>query len=154
MFKRVLNFSVQSVIINEESIVSLHKLNRKVQEVPQSQTGASPNTKRKRKITKTSTHKTNKCTRSTQTSSLLLKQDDHNAKRDDETRGQTLKHQVPRSINHKATQNKNNHRLRTVSSINYRGFKNIFNCGQTSPWVSMYFLIQKYIKSSVRIMAP
>ena len=29
----------------------------------------------------------------------------------------------------------------------------IFLIVDTSPWVPMYFLIQKYIKSSVRIMA-
>ena len=34
------------------------------------------------------------------------------------------KHEAPRSVNYRATQNKNNigdHRLRTVSSIHYRG---------------------------------
>ena len=49
----------------------------------------TPDTKRKRKITKqTCTNQTNKCTRNTQTSSLFPKQGDHNAKRNDETRGQ------------------------------------------------------------------
>ena len=42
---------------------------------------------------------------------LKGKRGDHNAKRNDETRakehGNTLKHEEPRSINHKATQNKN-----------------------------------------------
>ena len=64
-----------------------------------------PDTDRKRKTTKTNTYKTNKkkkqqkkkkkkkkkknkCTRSTQTSSLLPKRGNHNAKRNDETQGQ------------------------------------------------------------------
>ena len=56
--------------------------------------------------------------RSTQTSSLLPKRGDHNAKRNEKTNkqqqqedkehGKTLKHEAPRSINHKTTQNKNN----------------------------------------------
>ena len=49
----------------------------------------TPDTKRKRKMTKTNTHKTNKqMPRSTQTSSLFPKRGAHNAKRNDETRGQ------------------------------------------------------------------
>ena len=49
----------------------------------------TPDTKKKRKITKlTCTKQTNKCMRSTQTSSLFPKRGDHNTKRNDETRGQ------------------------------------------------------------------
>ena len=65
--------------------------------------------------------------RSTQTSSLFPKRGDHNAKRNEETQGQSAREDFKiwsaRSINHKATQNKNNtgnNRLRMVSSINYR----------------------------------
>ena len=50
--------------------------------------------------------------RSTQTSSLFPKQGDHNAKKNEETRGQRAREDFKtwssRSINRKATQNKNN----------------------------------------------
>ena len=43
--------------------------------------------------------------------------------REDKGHEKTLKYEAPRSINHKAIRNKEqhrNHRIRTVSSINYR----------------------------------
>ena len=68
-------------------------------------------------------------------------------KHEDKGQGKT-KHESPRSINHKATQS--NHRLRTVSSINYRGFKDIL----LSTNLTLGPDVHKYIKRSVRIMAP
>ena len=73
----------------------------------------TPDTKWKRKMTKlTRTKQTNKCTRSTLTSSLFPKRGDHNAKKNEETRGQRAREDFKkwsaRSKNHKATQNKNN----------------------------------------------
>ena len=73
-------------------------------------------------------------------------------KHENKEHGKTLKHGAACSINHKVTQNKNNTRTTTLerSVAKTTGcFKNIFNCRQTSPWVSIYFLIQKYIRSSV-----
>ena len=70
----------------------------------------------------------------------------------------TLKHLAPRTgINHKTTKNKEqqrDHRLRTVSSINYRGVLKIFlTVDKLHPWSQCNFIIQKYINNSVRVMA-
>ena len=62
--------------------ITVKKVNRKVQRVPQSQTAAKPRYQEEEKNDKTNTFKTNKCTRSTQksqTSSLFPKRDDDNA---------------------------------------------------------------------------
>ena len=50
------------------------RVNRKVQGVPQSQTAANPDTKRKRKLTKTNTYKTNKQVHEKHTDQLPLSQ--------------------------------------------------------------------------------
>ena len=74
------------------------------------------------------------------------------AKKNEETWGQRAPEDFKTwstcNINHKTTQNKNN--IGTTTSEwsvakTSRGFK-IFLTPQTSPWVPMYFLIQKYIK--------
>ena len=87
-------------------------VNRKVQGVPQSQIAANPRHQEEKWQKITRTKQTNKCTRSTQTSSLFPKQGYQNAKRNEETRGQReredFKTWSPCSINHKATKNKNN----------------------------------------------
>ena len=131
--------------------------------MPQSQTAVNPRHKEEEKMTKTNTYKTNKQMHEKHTDQLPLLPPGKVItmlkwikKHEDKEHGKTLKNEAPRSINHKATQNTNNtrdHRLRTVSSINYRGVKNCLNCWQISSWVPMYFFIQKYIKCSVRIMA-
>ena len=76
--------------VSNETVLSavnagLKQVNRNVKGVTQSQTAANP---RHQEENLTSTKQTNKCTRSTQTSSLFPKRGDHNAKRNDETRGQ------------------------------------------------------------------
>ena len=71
-------------------------INRKVEGVPQAQPQPTPDTKRKRKMKKwkkkkkkIDTYKTNKqMYEKHKTSSLLPKRGDHNAKRNDEIRGQ------------------------------------------------------------------
>ena len=69
---------------------SAKTINRKVQGVPQSQTAANPRHQEEEKNDKkvARTKQTNKCTRSKQTSSLIPKRGDHNAKKNEETRGQ------------------------------------------------------------------
>ena len=100
-------------IINQISIIILHpirqvflkKLIEKSRECHNHKPQPTPDTKWKRKMTKTTrTKQTNKCTSSTQTSSLFPKRGDHNAKRNDETWGQraymakNLHHFPPPSI--------------------------------------------------------
>ena len=89
----------------------------------------TPDTKKKRKKGQKHTRakQTNKCTRSTKTSSVFPKRGNQNANTNEKTKTKsTRRHSVPCGINHKATQNSEqhrDHRLRTVSSINYRGLK-------------------------------
>ena len=76
--------------------LNIKQVNRKVQRVLQSQTAANPGhqeeekkvTPREREKGQTlrRTKQTNKCTRSTHTSSLFPKRGDHNDKRNEETR--------------------------------------------------------------------
>ena len=75
----------------------------------------TPNTKRKRKMTKTNTHKTNKQTNAREahrqapsSPSEVITMLKGMKKHEDKEHGNTLKYKTPRSINHKATQNKNN----------------------------------------------
>ena len=81
----------------------------KVQEVPQSQTAALPDPKRKRKPTNPNKHKPNKRTKSTKISSLFPKRGNRNTKRTEKhkTHGKTY-NKSPRRINHKATKSKTN----------------------------------------------
>ena len=76
---------------NENTRDSKKNINRKVQGVPQSQTAANPQQQEEEKNDKNK-HVQNKQTnareKSTRTSSLFSKRGDHNAKRNDETRGQ------------------------------------------------------------------
>ena len=76
----------------KNSFDTCRKVNRKIQGVPQSQTAANPRHQEEEiewlKLTRTK--QINKCTRSTQISSLFPKRGDHNAKRNDETRGQRV----------------------------------------------------------------
>ena len=60
-------------------------------------------------------------------------------KHEDKEHGKTLKHEAPRSISHKATQNKNSTGTTVLERSLHKlsGDYNIFNCRQTSPWVPM-----------------
>ena len=60
--------------LNKTNTSDTEKVNRKVQGVPQSQTAASPDIKRKRKMTKTNTNKTNKQLHEKHTDQLPLPQ--------------------------------------------------------------------------------
>ena len=89
-------------------------VNRKVQGVSQSQTAANSDTKRKRKRTKLTCANQTINAREARTcnQSLFPERGDHSAKKnekhEDKEQGKTLKHEAPRSINHKTTQNKTN----------------------------------------------
>ena len=89
------------------------KLNRKVQEEPQTEAAANPRHQKEEKkwLRLTCAQQRNKCTISTKTSFPFPKQGDQNAKRTekhiDKEQGKT-KHEAPRSVNYRATQNKNN----------------------------------------------
>ena len=97
-------------------------VNRKVQGVPQAQPQPTPwhqeekeNEKKKKKKKKridTRTKQTNKCTRNTRPApsspSEVITMLKGMTKYEDKEHGKTLKHETPRSINHKATKNKNN----------------------------------------------
>ena len=93
---------------------------------------------------------TNKCTTSTKASSLFPKQGDQNAKRTekhiDKEEGKT-KHEAPRSVNYRATQNKNNIGTATLEwSIVYttgRGLK-AFHC--TNSTLGPDIILQKVHK--------
>ena len=66
------------------------------------------------------------------------------------------KHEAPHSKNHKATQSKNNTRtiaLERSVALTTRGLST-FTVDKSSPWVPVQFLIEKYVKSSFRMMAP
>ena len=88
---------------------SSEKVNRKVQEEPQAEVA---DTRRKRKVTQINVCiANNKCTIGTKTSAPFPKQGDQNAKRTEETHRQRAgktKHEAPRSVNYRATPNKNN----------------------------------------------
>ena len=83
------------------------KVNRKVQKEPQAEVAANPRRKRKSDTDLVCIAK-NKCTISTKTSSLFPKQGDQNAKRTDRQRAEQDQREAPRSVNYRATQNKNN----------------------------------------------
>ena len=72
-------------------------------------------------------------------------------KHEEKEQGETIKHEAISSINHKATGNKNKTGTTALerSVAKTTGGLKIF---LTSPWVPIYFLIQKYIKSSVRTL--
>ena len=74
-------------------------VNRKVLGVPQFQTAANPRHQEEDKMTKTNKYKTNKCTRSTQTSSLfpseVITMIKRIKKHEDKEHGNTLKHEGP-----------------------------------------------------------
>ena len=93
-------------------MIACKKGKRKVQGVPQSQTAAFSDPKRKRKPTNLNKHKPNKRTKSTQISSLFPKRGNRNTKRTEKhknkmTHGKTY-NKSPRRINHKATKSKTN----------------------------------------------
>ena len=100
---------------------------------------------------------TNKCTISTKSSSLFHKEGDQNAKRTEETHRQkqgNTKHEAPRSVNYRATQNKNNIGTTALerSVVYTRGGLKAFHCTNFTFGPDI-ILNTKYIKSSVRIMA-
>ena len=67
----------------------MQKVNRKVQGVPHSHAANPRHQEEDKKMTKTNTYKTNKQMHDKQTDQLpLLQASDHNAKKNDETRGQ------------------------------------------------------------------
>ena len=90
------------------------QVNRKVQGVSQSQTAANPQHQQKRKMTKTNTYKAIKQMHEKHTDHLPLSPSEvitmqkRIKKHEDREHGKTLKNEAPRSINHKATQNKSN----------------------------------------------
>ena len=53
-----------------------------------------------------------------------------------------------KTIKHEATPNKNNTGTTALERSVAKTTGVVFNCRQTSAWVPMYFLIQKYIKSA------
>ena len=87
------------------------KVNRNVQDEPQAEVAANPwHQEEEKKWQINMCRLTNKCMISTKTSSLFPKQGDQIAKRTEETdkeQGMT-KHEAPRSVNYRATQNENN----------------------------------------------
>ena len=105
---------------------NLEKINRKVQEVPQSQTTDNPTTPRgrekwqrltrtKQTNTQTTNKQTNKQTNAREahrpapsSTSEVITMLKRTTKHEDKEHGKTPKHEAPLSISHKATQNKNN----------------------------------------------
>ena len=90
------------------------KVNRNVEGVPQSQTAANPRHQKEEKNDKNQ-HVQNKQTNAREahrlapsTPSEVITMLKRTKKHKDKEHGNTLKHEAPRSINHKATQNKNN----------------------------------------------
>ena len=73
-------------------------------------------------------------------------------KHKDKEHGKNLRHEAPRSINHKAAQNKKNSLERSVPG-DLKAFLTVDKLHPVSD-VDINILIQKYIKSLVRIMAP
>ena len=71
-------------------------------------------------------------------------------KHKDKEHGKNLRHEAPRNINHKAAQNKKNALERSVPG----DLKTFLTVDKLHPDVDINILIQKYIKSLVRIMAP
>ena len=76
--------------------------------MPQSQTAAFPDTKRKRKPTNLNKHKPNKRTKSTKINSLFPKRGNRNTKRTEKHKNKKTYNKSPRRINHKATKSKTN----------------------------------------------
>ena len=102
---------------------SYKKINRKVQGVPQSQTAANPTPRGREKWQKlTPTKQTNKCTRSTQTSSLFPKWGDHDAKKMMK-RGQRARENVKRNIKKGVVINGIRIPVNTWPSTRYNGIK-------------------------------
>ena len=118
--------------------------------MPQSQNAAKPSTPRGRekwqKITRTKQTNAREAHRPAPSfPSEVITMLKRMTKHEDKERGKTpSKHEAPLSIKHKATQNKNNTGA-TALERGRGGGVNIFNCRQASPWVPMYFLIQKKI---------
>ena len=108
----------------------IKKVNRKAQGAPQPQTAANPRYQEEEKNDKNNTYKNNnKQTHEKHTDQHPLpKRGDHNAKRNEEKRGQRAR-EYPKTRStpqHKLQSNTEqeqhrDHRLRTVSSINHLG---------------------------------
>ena len=94
-------------------VLTYKKLIEKSRECHNHKPQPTPDTMRKRKMTKTNTYKTNtnarEAHRPAPSSPIeVITMLNGMTKHDDKEHGKTLKHEAPRSINHKAIQSKNN----------------------------------------------
>ena len=124
------------------------KIKRKVQEEPQSESGANPRHQRKKKMTQINLCIANKQMHDKLKDQLPLPQARwSNAKRSEkqiDKEQDKTKHEAPRSVNYRATQNKNN--IGTIAlTPSGRGLGWPFSV-QTSSLVPIWFLIQKIHK--------
>ena len=115
--------------------------------MPQSQTAALPDIKRKRKQTNPNKHKSIKHTKSTKISSLFPKRGNHNAKKTEKHKMAQGKayNELPRRINHKAPKSKTNTGTTNGQKSSHRGFKALLQLANFTLGPDAT-LIQKYIK--------
>ena len=92
--------------------IDMKKVREKSRECHNHKPQPLPDTKRKRKPTNPNKHKLNKCTKSTQISSLFPKRGNRNTKRTEKHKNKMIHvktyNKSPRRINHKATKSKTN----------------------------------------------